>query len=672
MAQLKCPLLDELSALVTCRLSEVEAERIYAHLEVCPECDATVTELELNRQPLIPEGNEGPTDVPFEQEPAFQRMMAAVMGGSTAILEADSISGSTDVFEKSLGKYVIIEKVGEGGMGIVYRARHRQLNRIVALKVLQSSRLNDVAAISRFRREISLVGQLQHPNIVQAHDGGEEDGVHFLVMEFVEGRNLSEIVRQNGPLTIAAACELTIQATIGLQYAFERGLIHRDIKPSNLMLTAGDRTSEGERPIVKILDLGLARLLDSNANPFERINKLTMSGQVIGTVDYMAPEQGGDSHAVDIRADLYALGAVLFELLTGAPPYSKFSQLPPLQKLMAIARNPPPAIRTLRPEVPKRLAAIVARLLSKQPETRYATPREVTLALQPFRSGADLAVLLACTDSIVSYRSTIQSNRPSLAPRRQLSKRVIWGVFVVATVLSCGVSLVVSQARGVVVLESPDGQLPVDVKVIVLRGGEEIAVLQANNQWRATIRSGPIDLQMTKGQERFELVDSSRVVNRFGKNIVSLSQRLSNLEQPVLATPGATQKKPLSKTVRMTLANPDVRNAAIRLLKEARAELGLTRNWADSEKSSSSDIWFVSTEADLPSDDMIVTEILIVNGPSISDLWTLIDRFPHLTTLKLDYHITPMDCDRIGMLTELRALSVGAASDQLALCLAKT
>ncbi len=227
------------------------------------------------------------------------------------------------------------------------------------------------------------VGKLSHSNIVQATDAGMEDGTHYLVMELVDGSDLSKLVTQRGRLPVAEACELIRQAAEGLQHAHKNGLVHRDIKPSNLMLTTNGS--------VKILDLGLALL---GGVHHEGVGELTTTGQIMGTIDYMAPEQGSDTHNVDIRADVYSLGATLFKLLTGKAPFEGEQYKTPIKKLMALANVEPPRVDTLRPEVPKALADLVQRMLSKSPKERPTPPSELSRLLEPFAQGADLSKLL--------------------------------------------------------------------------------------------------------------------------------------------------------------------------------------------------------------------------------------------------------------------------------------
>ena len=230
---------------------------------------------------------------------------------------------SAQPLPSKLGEYELGERLGRGGNGTVYQAKHTRLGRTVAIKVL--NRLGDDRAAARFDREMLAIGSLSHPNVVTAMDAREIDGVHFLVMEHVDGKDLSNLVRHGGPVSVAECCEIIRQAAAGLHYISQAGLVHRDLKPSNLMLSR-----QGE---IKILDLGLA-LLD--AEHFS-VDSLTHAGAVMGTIDYMAPEQAEDTHSVDIRADLYSLGATFYTLLTGQPPYSGAEFDTPMKKMAAMA-----------------------------------------------------------------------------------------------------------------------------------------------------------------------------------------------------------------------------------------------------------------------------------------------------------------------------------------------
>jgi formylglycine-generating enzyme required for sulfatase activity/serine/threonine protein kinase len=293
--------------------------------------------------------------------------------------------------KSQLGEYRLLAKLGSGGMGTVYKARHTKLEKTVALKVLAKGSLVDSEAIARFEREMKAVGQLNHPNIVQAHDAREIGGTRFLVMEYVDGVNLAKLVDACGPLPVADACELVRQTALGLDHAHQHGLVHRDIKPSNLMLD-----SQGQ---VKILDLGLAMFQPGQLSGAERI---TASGQAMGTIDYMAPEQALASRDVDIRADLYSLGCTLYKLLSGHAPFSGPKYQDVVNKLAAHAREPVRPIRKVRADVPAELAAVLDRLLAKDPAARFATPAEVVQVIAPFAAGAKLTPLVARAGALAS------------------------------------------------------------------------------------------------------------------------------------------------------------------------------------------------------------------------------------------------------------------------------
>jgi serine/threonine protein kinase len=269
-----------------------------------------------------------------------------------------------------LGSYVLLEKLGEGGMGQVFKARNWKLGRTVALKLIRKEWLTDEAAVKRFRREILAAAHLDHPNIVHADDADEAGNTHFLVMEYVEGTDLARLVKAHGPLPVSQACEYVRHAALGLQHAHERGLVHRDIKPSNCLVSAPGG-------VVKLLDLGLARLAQAPEEPAADTT-LTQQGAFMGTPDYMAPEQATDAHEADIRADLYSLGCTLYFLLTGKVPFPGGSAG---QKVARHLAKEPVPVERLRPEVPPEVAAVVRRLMAKDPGQRYQTPAELAEVL---------------------------------------------------------------------------------------------------------------------------------------------------------------------------------------------------------------------------------------------------------------------------------------------------
>ena len=271
-----------------------------------------------------------------------------------------------------LGDYVVLDKIGAGGMGQVLKARHRRMERIVALKVLPTRTMKSPDAVKRFQREVKAAARLEHPNIVTAYDAGEADGIHFLVMQYVDGKDLSEIVRERGPFPVQQAVDCILQTARGLEYAHGEGVIHRDIKPANLLLdTKGN---------VQILDMGLARM-DAAIGPTGATGaeRLTDSGQVMGTCDYMAPEQAEDTHAADHRADIYSLGCTLYRLLTGKLPYAADM---PIQVLVKHREAEIPSLCEARPDVPAELEGIFRKMMAKRPEDRYQSMTELIADLE--------------------------------------------------------------------------------------------------------------------------------------------------------------------------------------------------------------------------------------------------------------------------------------------------
>ncbi|HVA50946.1 MAG TPA: serine/threonine-protein kinase [Pirellulales bacterium] len=281
----------------------------------------------------------------------------------------------------TFGEYLVLDKIGEGAMGQVYKAEHRRMKRIVALKVLPSQATSSEVHVNRFYKEVELAARLAHPNIVTAYDAGESRGLHYLVMEYVEGGTLSDHIKAHGPLTVDQAMNCVLQAARGLDYAHGEGIIHRDIKPANLMVNP--------RGVVKILDLGLARVEHSLSVPLAAgCTELTTSGQVLGTVDYMAPEQSYDSRTADHRSDIYSLGCTLYRLLIGHSPYAGETMM---QKMIAHREQPVPALRAQRGDVPPALDLFYQRMIAKLPDHRPQSMREVVHALESLMAGTSEA-----------------------------------------------------------------------------------------------------------------------------------------------------------------------------------------------------------------------------------------------------------------------------------------
>jgi tRNA A-37 threonylcarbamoyl transferase component Bud32 len=377
-------------------------------------------------------------------------------------------------------RYRIVRQLGQGGMGAVYEAEHLVMQRSVALKVINRAYTANEAAVERFRREVRAAAKLHHPNIVTAFDAENVGETHFLVMEYVAGESLARVVKERGPLPIQEACDYVQQAALGLQHAHERGMVHRDVKPDNLMLTP-DGT-------VKVLDFGLAALTAERGT-----NGLTETNVVMGTPDYMAPEQAEDARKADIRADVYSLGCTLYFLLTGSVPYPAAT---PVQKILAHREQPLPSIRQKRPEVPPELAAVVARMLAKQPRDRYQTPAEVAAALTPF-------------------------TQPPAAKRR----RRLVGIALAA--LFAGLVL-----AGVVVyrIQTDNGELVIttesdDVEVVVKQGGELVRILDTKTDKQITLRSGVYELELKGAPEGLKLNIDKATLTRGKVTLAKIERR---------------------------------------------------------------------------------------------------------------------------------------------------
>jgi serine/threonine protein kinase len=265
------------------------------------------------------------------------------------------------------GKYNLLEHLGTGGMGSVFLCEHLSMQRRVAIKVLPPARAEDPGAVERFYREARAVAALDHPNLVRAHDIDHDGRLHFLVMEYVDGPALADVVRRTGPLAVARACNYVRQAALGLHHAHVAGLVHRDVKPGNLLV---DRSGT-----VKILDMGLARFFHDT---IDDITRRFDDNAALGTIDFLAPEQALDSHQADFRADVYSLGATCYAFLTGRTPFGPGTSA---QKMLRQQILQPVPLRELRPEVPEGLAAVVMRMMAKSPADRYQAAAEVHHAL---------------------------------------------------------------------------------------------------------------------------------------------------------------------------------------------------------------------------------------------------------------------------------------------------
>lgn len=431
MSVKKCPTQAELSTYVRGLLPVSQADQLTAHVADCPRCEDTINELSsatsdsligriqapaapqpyvdeeaclkvteaIKKQVVHPDeksaaARQGSAPLPSTPTRAMNRnefvetltTFGFVSGGDLAAIEkqlSSAEAGNVQALARALvqqgkltkyqasavyqgqskslvyGDYLVLDRIGAGGMGQVYKARHKRMDRIVALKVLSTAAMKNADSIRRFEREVRAAAKLNHPNIVTAHDAGLQEGVHYLVMEYVEGPDLSSLLKKQGKFPIKQACEFITQAARGFAFAHEKGIVHRDIKPGNLLL---DKSG-----IVKVLDMGLARFDDGSLGETMGEAELTQSGAVMGTVDYMAPEQALNTSKADAKSDVYGLGCTLYRLLTGE---SVFGGDTIVEKILAHREQPIPQLRHVRPDAPPALESLINRMIAKKPDDR--------------------------------------------------------------------------------------------------------------------------------------------------------------------------------------------------------------------------------------------------------------------------------------------------------------
>jgi len=526
MSENECPRRQDSLAYCLGKVPEDDSGVIGEHIESCADCQETVsaapdphdTVLTHLRTPVPPD--------PYGEEPEYQQAVAAVLGYRPEPFTG--VDGSA-VGIASIGPYQLLEKLAEGGMGAVYKVRHAKLNRVMALKLLAPGRMKQGEAVARFEREMQAAGRLDHPNIVRATDAGEHEGIHYLAMEYVDGVDLHTLAKWHGRLPVADACEVVRQAAWGLQHAHEHGLVvHRDIKPSNLMLQCGAPEPHdsgpassiphpasriphpASSPTVKILDLGLARVLAETAD------ELTTTNQVMGTLDYMAPEQGDHPLDVDARADIYSLGATLYKLLCGQAPYADDKHQGLVQKLKALATEPVPPIRERCPDVPEQLARVLDRMLAKEPPDRYGTAAEVAQALAPWAAGSDLRQLLPSPLGPAAIAPKLQP-RPQTARRRTpVWRRVALSLAGLAAVILGVVVYVQTQYGRLVITGKAD-----DIKLVV-EGNGKTRIVDPKLQRTIRIWPGEYGVHLEEERAGYSISAESFTIRRRGEVVLEV------------------------------------------------------------------------------------------------------------------------------------------------------
>jgi serine/threonine protein kinase len=281
------------------------------------------------------------------------------------------------------GDYKLVDRIGRGRMAGVYKAAH-QLGQEVAIKVLPPSKAKDPQSLARFQREARMAMRLKHPNVVRTFHAGQNNGLSYLVMEYLEGETLDDVLKRRGRLTADEAGRLIYQALLGLQHIHELDMVHRDLEPGNLMVVPAVQPGQPDttqHATLKILDIGLGRALFDEGAPEGNPVEMTRAGTLLGTPDYMAPEQARDAHKVDIRADIYSLGCVLYHCLTGQPPFPDKNAVRQIMRHATEVARPP---REFDPSIPDVLQEIVSGMMAKDPAQRYATPDRAARALRVF------------------------------------------------------------------------------------------------------------------------------------------------------------------------------------------------------------------------------------------------------------------------------------------------
>jgi serine/threonine protein kinase len=365
-------------------------------------------------------------------------------------------------------QYEIVRELGRGGMGVVYLAKNKLMDRFEVLKVVNKTLLDQPGAVERFLREIRSAAKLNHANVVAAYSAVQQGDLLAFAMEYVEGQDLSSLVKTQGPLPVPHACLYVQQAALGLQHAFEKGMVHRDIKPQNLILAR-----EGKRHIVKVLDFGLAKATREKKED----TGLTGEGQMLGTPDYVAPEQTLDAAKADIRADIYSLGCTLYYLLSGHAPF-RGASLGAI--LLAHQMQEAKPLNLVRPEVPEELSAVVSRMMAKSPAQRFQTPGEVVKVLAPFgklvappKSSPEVSA--GATGVNPAIQETRIDRPPASAAettKMQTKPEDLW-----ATVTAGGTGSVATKKNEVVPESSPSGARPAAKRKWILDAGIGVGVL---------------------------------------------------------------------------------------------------------------------------------------------------------------------------------------------------
>ena len=432
-------------------------------------------------------------------------------------------------------RYEIVDLIAKGGMGEVFRAKHRMMDRTVAVKVIKDEFTRNPEAVERFHREVKTAAHLSHRNVVTAYDAEQADGVHFLVMEYVDGENLADLVKDSGRLAVGKACNYVQQVALGMQHAHGEGMVHRDMKPQNLMLTK-DGT-------VKILDFGLSSLSSatttSTQSDVPKNASLTVAGSIMGTPDFISPKQAADAHQADIRSDIYSLGATLHYLLTGQPPFAEGSVA---ERLRSHAEEEPASVSTFRDDVPGALTSVIEQMMAKDPAERFQTPQQVADALAPF------------VDANRTRPQTATGGR-----QWWKSGKLLASAAAIAVLLSS--IIYVQTDKGTLKIDAIDNDVTLTVSKVMGESGTEdiqldiVDTITGSNVVRLPsgeykVSLGDQQSKYTLNQEGFTLTRGNDVVIKVSRATATRTPEAKSL--PKMRFPGMAQQVLLSQGRRLT------------------------------------------------------------------------------------------------------------------------